>query len=365
MPLRPWPHAHVETAITAPRWVKYGGSLVNERRRNAMAAAVCPLTLLCGFLMLASAACGGTTTTITTATATTTTIATAGYNMSFFSNGTVGSFTVDTGGVTVQQLVAQQPSPVAQPPLVSVVMGPQYSNTVVGPPKLVFVGSSTQLLRATFVTPAGNISATIMVAKGTPNSEFVRFTVASVTPSMVWDAAVARLRFVALPLRFGLRGCATLAGIGYSANVAVALLPGTLNVSVGGMPRTRDAFDIRIGSGRGNPGGAGCSLSASAFGDSGFANASVTLWAGPRAALPAAVQAGERALGLPSPQVGGGGKLSPQTALEVAKGYFLIDIPPTQFNKTVEYAHAAGFGYIVLLDSWMVTIPGQVGRMLR
>jgi len=75
--------------------------------------------------------------------------------------------------------------------------------------------------------------------------------------------------------------------------------------------------------------------------------------------LPAAVQLSERVLGLPSPQLGGGGKLSPQTALEVAKGYFLIDIPPTQFNKTVEYAHAAGFGYIVLLDSWMVTIPGQ------
>jgi hypothetical protein len=318
-------------------------------------AAVHPLTLLCCCVLATTPAAPASAAT---------SIVTTGYNLSFFANGTVSSFTVDTGGATVQQLVAQQPSPVAQPPLVSVVMGPQYSNVVVGPSQLVLVtvGSSStqdQFLRATFATPAGNISAAIRVVAGAPNSEFVRFTVASVTPSVLWDAAVARLRFVALPLRFELRGCATLAGIGYSANVAVVLLPGMLNVSVGGMPRTRDAFDIRIGSGSGNPGGAGCSLSASAFGDSGFVNASVTLWAGPRAALPAAVQLGERALGLPSPQLGGGGKLSPQTALEVAKGYFLIDIPPPQFNKTVEYAHAAGFGYIVLLDSWMATNPGQ------
>lgn len=293
-----------------------------------------------------------------------TTIDADGYNLSFFSNGTVGSFAVNTGA-TVLQLVApvQQPSETAgQPPLVSVVLSPQYGNAAVGTSQLVLLTDSTeaQLLRATFVTPVGNITASVQIAKGTPSSKFVRFTVASVAPAAVWDDAVAVLRFVALPLRFEpLLGCATLAGIGYDSDVAVVLLPGVLNVSVEGLPRTNSAFFARIGSGKTNPDGANCSLSASAFGDSGFANVSVTLWAGPRDALPAAVQLGERALGLPSPQLGGGGKLSPQTALEASLGYFLIDIPPNQFNKTVEYAHAAGFGYIVLLDSWIATLPGQ------
>jgi hypothetical protein len=91
-------------------------------------------------------------------------------------------------------------------------------------------------------------------------------------------------------------------------------------------------------------------------------HASAALWAGARAALPAAMRRGERALGLPSPRLGGGGKLSPESALEVARGYFLIDVPPAEFNRTVEYARTAGFGYIVLLDGWIDTTPGQEAK---
>ena len=104
-----------------------------------------------------------------------------------------------------------------------------------------------------------------------------------------------------------------------------------------------------------NPDGANCSLSASAFGDSGFVGASAALWVGPRSQLSAAVQRGERAFGLPSPTLGG--KWAKESD-EVKRGYFLIDIPPEKFNETVAYAARAGFGYIVLLDGWIATGAG-------
>ena len=139
---------------------------------------------------------------------------------------------------------------------------------------------------------------------------------------------------MALPLAFPLEGCATLAGVGYSATSAVALLPATLNTSVAGMPSSPQKF------GPSNPDGANCSLSASAFGDSGFVGASAALWVGPRSQLSAAVQRGERAFGLPSPTLGG--KWAKESD-EVKRGYFLIDIPPEKFNETVAYAARAGF----------------------
>jgi hypothetical protein len=145
-----------------------------------------------------------------------------------------------------------------------VVLGPAHNNVVLRPSRVSLGGG---VLEATFATPAGAATAAIRVTAGAEagllGAEFVRFTVVGVTPAAVWAAAVSRLRFFALPLHFDLQGCATLAGVGYDGAVAVALLPGALNTSVGGLPRTNDRF------GPSNPSGAGCSLSASAFGDSG------------------------------------------------------------------------------------------------
>jgi hypothetical protein len=282
------------------------------------------------------------------------TISGGSWTLGFDEDGAVGSFNVTVGN-TGLQLVAPTQQPPGQPALVSVVMGPQWGNTVLGPSQL---SLEQKLLHAVFVTPAGNATAVISI--GTDDSSsgtaFARFTVVSVAPSALWQSSVSRLRFATIPLMFNLSHCATLAGIGYNDSVAAALLPASLHTSVAALPAHNDQF------GPSNPAGAPCSLSASAFSDSGFVNASVALWAGSRPALPAAMQLGEQELGLPSPKLNGGGKLSPELALEVAKGYFLIDIPPSEFNKTVEYAHSAGFGYIVLLDSWIDTTPGKEAK---
>jgi hypothetical protein len=281
-------------------------------------------------------------------------ISSTNWSLSFAANGSVTAFDI-IGSHPASLVDTDLPSP-GQPALVSVVLAPKYSNAVLRPSRVTFSGD---MLVATFATPAGNTAAAIRVTGGASaglSSEWVTFTVVGVTPAAVWDAAVSRLRFFALPLKFGLQGCATLASVGYSDDVAVALLPGSLNTSVGGLPRMNDRF------GPSNPAGAGCSLSASAFSDSVFVNSSAALWAGARTALPAAMRLGEKGLGLPSPRLGGGGKLSPESALEVARGYFLIDVPPQQFNRTVEYALTAGFGYIVLLDSWIDTTPGQEAK---
>ena len=158
--------------------------------------------------------------------------------------------------------------------------------------------------------PTGYGNASVALALSEPEDGFLLVTVEEATAvgaggrdatAAVWGAsgAVLKLRFLALPLAFPLEGCATLAGVGYSATSAVALLPATLNTSVAGMPSSPQKF------GPSNPDGANCSLSASAFGDSGFVGASAALWVGPRSQLSAAVQRGERAFGLPSPTLGG------------------------------------------------------------
>ena len=205
-----------------------------------------------------------------------------------------------------QQNLVGPTLPAGQPPLVAVEL---YGAQGFSRPSSVEVNGARIL--AHFPTGYGNASVVLALSEPEDGEDgFLLVTVEEATAvgaggrdatAAVWGAsgAVLKLRFLALPLAFPLEGCATLAGVGYSATSAVALLPATLNTSVAGMPSSPQKF------GPSNPDGANCSLSASAFGDSGFVGASAALWVGPRSQLSAAVQRGERAFGLPSPTLGG------------------------------------------------------------
>ena len=102
----------------------------------------------------------------------------------------------------------------------------------------------------------------------------------------------------------------------------------------------------------GHDAGAACNashgvvLQARATAAVGFAGRGMGLWGGPRAGLDAAIAAGERKFGLPSPMIDG---VWAKRAPDAKKGYFLISMSPTQLTDTIKYAAESGMKYITLL----------------
>ena len=72
----------------------------------------------------------------------------------------------------------------------------------------------------------------------------------------------------------------------------------------------------------------------------------VGIWGGPQASLDAAIAAGEKKFGLPSPTIDG---TWAKRAPDAHKGYFLISLTPAQLDETITYAKESGMKYITFL----------------
>jgi hypothetical protein len=91
---------------------------------------------------------------------------------------------------------------------------------------------------------------------------------------------------------------------------------------------------------------AGVVLQARSTAAAGLTGRGVGIWGGPRDGLDAAIAAGERRFGLPSPMIGG---VWAKRAADAHTGYFLISLSPAELTDTIKYAAESGMKYITFL----------------